>query len=88
MLAHLDRSKLDASKASSSPAKARELLATDYQFPVAWTKTYGKGRVYTTMLGHTWLNEDNPNFRCREFQVLIARGVEWAATGRVTTPVR
>lgn len=38
------------------------------------------------MLGHTWANEDNPNFRCREFQVLIARGVEWAATGKSPSP--
>jgi uncharacterized protein len=54
--------------------------------PMDWVRTYSKGRVYTTMLGHTWLNEDNPNFRCKEFQVLIARGVEWAATGKVTIP--
>jgi hypothetical protein len=47
---------------------------------------YGKGRVYTTKLGHTWLNEVNPNFRCKEFQVLVAHGVEWAATGQVTIP--
>ncbi|HYW46536.1 MAG TPA: ThuA domain-containing protein [Bryobacteraceae bacterium] len=52
--------------------------------PMDWVRTYGQGRIYTTMLGHTWLHEDNPNFRCREFQVLIARGVEWAASGQVT----
>jgi hypothetical protein len=51
--------------------------------PMDWVRSYGRGRVYTTMLGHTWKNEDNPNFRCREFQTLIARGVEWAATGSV-----
>ncbi|HTS26892.1 MAG TPA: ThuA domain-containing protein [Bryobacteraceae bacterium] len=54
--------------------------------PMDWVRTYGQGRVYTTMLGHTWANEDNPNFRCKEFQVLIARGVEWAATGKVSLP--
>jgi type 1 glutamine amidotransferase len=51
--------------------------------PLDWVRTYGQGRVYTTMLGHTWKDEDNPNFRCREFQKLIAQGVEWAATGAV-----
>jgi type 1 glutamine amidotransferase len=59
----------------------------DENEPMDWVRTYGEGRVYTTMLGHTWANEDNPNFRCRAFQVLIARGVEWAASGRVTLPV-
>lgn len=59
----------------------------DENEPMDWVRTYGAGRVYTTMLGHTWANEDNPNFRCRAFQVLIARGVEWAASGSVTIAV-
>ena len=54
--------------------------------PMDWTKTYGLGRVYTTMLGHTWLNEPNPNYKCLEFRALVARGVEWAASGKVTIP--
>ncbi len=54
--------------------------------PMDWVHAYERGRVYTTMLGHTWLNEENPNYRCREFQTLIARGVEWAASGKVTIP--
>jgi len=52
--------------------------------PMDWVRNYGRGRVYTTMLGHTWKNEPNPNFDCVGFQTLLARGVEWAATGRVT----
>jgi len=52
-----------------------------------WVSGYGKGRVYTTMLGHTWKDEDNPNLEDVAFQTLFARGVEWAATGRVTIPV-
>ena len=55
--------------------------------PLDWVRDYGKGRVYTTMLGHTWKNEPNPNFDCVGFQTLFARGVEWAATGRVTIPI-
>jgi uncharacterized protein len=41
------------------------------------------------MLGHTWKNEepDNPNLRCAGFQTLFLRGVEWAATGKVTVPL-
>jgi type 1 glutamine amidotransferase len=58
----------------------------DESEPLDWVRDYGRGRVYTTMLGHTWANEDNPNYRCQEFQALIARGVEWAASGKVTIP--
>jgi type 1 glutamine amidotransferase len=55
--------------------------------PMDWVRDYGKGRIYTTMLGHTWKNEPNPNFDCVGFQTLFARGVEWAATGKVTIPI-
>ena len=54
--------------------------------PMDWVRTWGKGRIYTTMLGHTWRGEENPNLRCAEFQTLLARGAEWAATSRVTIP--
>src|SRR5437763_3422589 len=49
-----------------------------------WVRQYGKGRVYTTMLGHTWKDEANPNLDDIPFQALLARGAEWAATGQVT----
>jgi uncharacterized protein len=52
--------------------------------PMDWVSRYGKGRVYTTMLGHTWTNEANPNLDDLNFQTLVARGVEWAASGAVT----
>jgi hypothetical protein len=39
------------------------------------------------MLGHTWREEENPNLQCIGFQTLLARGAEWAATGRVTIPL-
>jgi type 1 glutamine amidotransferase len=60
---------------------------TNQNEPMDWVRSYGKGRVYTTMLGHTWKNEPNPNFDCVGFQTLFSRGVEWAATGRVTIPI-
>ncbi|HTS29570.1 MAG TPA: ThuA domain-containing protein [Bryobacteraceae bacterium] len=47
--------------------------------PMDWVRTYGKGRVYTTMLGHTWQNEPNPNLQCPEFRKLLAQAVEWTA---------
>lgn len=55
--------------------------------PMDWVRRYGKGRVYTTMQGHTWKNEPNPNLECVAFQTLLARGAEWAASGHVSIPV-
>ena len=49
--------------------------------PMDWVRDYGKGRVYTTMLGHTWKDEPNPNLQCPEFRKLFAQGVAWAAGG-------
>lgn len=72
------------------PAEALEILT--YAFseishqgePMDWVRQYGRGRVYTTMLGHTWKDELNPNLDDVAFQALLARGAEWAATGQVT----
>jgi type 1 glutamine amidotransferase len=52
-----------------------------------WVVRYGKGRVYTTMLGHLWKNGSDKNLRCVGFQTILIRGTEWAATGGVTHPV-
>lgn len=55
--------------------------------PLDWVRSWGHGRIYVTMLGHTWTGQRNPNCRCVGFQTLLARGVEWAASGEVTIPV-
>jgi uncharacterized protein len=55
--------------------------------PMDWVRRYGRGRVYTTMLGHTWADEPSPNLECVGFQTLLSRGVQWAATGAVTIPI-
>ncbi len=47
-----------------------------------WTVNYGNGRVFATVLGH-----DVEAMSSTVFQVTLARGTEWAATGRVTLPV-
>lgn len=49
---------------------------------VLFTIKYGKGRVFHTVLGHASLHDDNA-LRNRGFQVTLARGTEWAATGAV-----
>jgi type 1 glutamine amidotransferase len=52
-----------------------------------WIRNWGRGRIYVTMLGHTWKDEPNPNLRDVAFQTLFARGVEWAASGNVILPL-
>ncbi len=53
--------------------------------PMDWVRAYGKGRVYTTMLGHTWKDEPNPNLACPQFRKLFAQGLEWAAGDSAST---
>ncbi len=73
---------------------AKNLTVLDYAYskdtqenePMDWTVSYGKGRVYTTMLGHLWKDGPDTALRCAGFQTLFLRGTEWAATGRVTQP--
>lgn len=55
--------------------------------PMEWVVKYGQGRVYTTVLGHLWKNQTDLNLRCVGFQTMLIRGVEWAATGKVSFPV-
>jgi hypothetical protein len=52
VVAHLDPGKLDLER----PLVHR----TDGDFPVAWAKTYGKGRVFYSTLGHAAEAWDNP----------------------------
>jgi len=54
--------------------------------PMDWVRHYGKGKVYVTMLGHTWKDEPNPNLDDVNFRKLFAQGVEWAARRRQQIP--
>ena len=49
--------------------------------PILMAISYGKGRVFHTVLGH-----DPQSMAGLGFQVTLQRGAEWAATGRVTLP--
>jgi len=49
--------------------------------PVLWTVDYGQGRVFVNVLGH-----DGPAVQTPAFLATFTRGVEWAATGKVTLP--
>jgi uncharacterized protein len=47
--------------------------------PMDWVRNWGKGRVYVTMLGHTWRGEDNPNLRVPEFRKLLLQAAKWTS---------
>lgn len=65
VIARLDASKLDYSK----PNIHRE----DHDFPVAWSKNYGKGRVFYATFGHAAETWDKP-----EIQKLYLEALKWA----------
>jgi type 1 glutamine amidotransferase len=50
--------------------------------PTLMTLSYGKGRIFHEMLGH-----DEIAFAGLGLQITLARGTEWAATGKVTLPI-
>ena len=58
--------RLDASK---MPATT-ELHRTDGDFPLAWAKTYGKGRVFYSSLGHASSTWDHPDVYHMYFEAL------------------
>jgi type 1 glutamine amidotransferase len=49
--------------------------------PIAWTNTWGSGRTFHTPLGHDTSALYQPNV-----MAMLARAVEWTATGAVTLP--
>ena len=62
VLARLDPATLDL--------KAPLVHRTDGDFPVAWSKTYGKGRVFYSTLGHLPEVWDNPAVQRMYFEAL------------------
>ncbi len=54
--------------------------------PMIIVRSYGRGRVFHTPLGHVWrgVPETRVSQLDPQFRRLIARGTEWAATGAVT----
>lgn len=52
--------------------------------PALVVRTYGKGRVFHNILGHVWRDGVMDTFENPDFQRLLLRGCEWAATGEVT----
>ena len=66
VLLSLDPSKLDY---SNNP----KIHRADHDFPVAWSKMYGKGRVFYSTLGHTEESWQDPDIRTMYFEA-----IKWA----------
>jgi len=45
--------------------------------PMVWVIPFGKGRVFTTVLGHV-MGDENVAIRCVGFKTVMLRGTEWA----------
>ena len=66
VLARLDASKLDYTKPN--------IHRTDRDFAVAWSKMYGKGRVFYATFGHAAETWDDPRI-----QKLYLQAIKWAS---------
>lgn len=44
-------------------------------FPLGWTRSFGRGKVFVTLLGHNGLSFETP-----QFQRLILNGIDWASS--------
>ena len=58
---------------------ATDKRGTGVHEPMIWWIPYGKGKVFTTVMGHA-----DYSMTCVGFQSVVARGCEWVATGEVT----
>jgi len=65
VLMRLDASKLDLAN--------KKVHRTDRDFAVTWAKTYGKGRVFYSTLGHVPENWDDPRI-----QQMYLEAIKWA----------
>ena len=61
---------------------AKDKRGTDRNEPMIMVISYGKGRVFHTPMGH-----GDYSMKCSGYITVLQRGVEWAATGKVTQKV-
>ena len=67
---------------------ANDVVRTNMNWPIEWTVSYGKGRVYTSTLGHVWKGDVQPvTVRDAAVQTLLVRAIQWLAQRPVTFPV-
>lgn len=78
------------------PGQNMDILATAYadttgggtgrDEPILMTISYGKGRIFHTVLGHAD-DGGGPAMECVGFIATFQRGAEWAASGKVTQKI-
>jgi len=56
-------------------AGAEDMEMEGGTFPLAWTRSYGAGKVFVTLLGHDGKSHQNEGF-----QKLLLNGVDWATS--------
>lgn len=64
-----------------TPERLAKMKGMNASHPQIWVQDYGKGRVFSITLGH-----GPESLAADGVKTLIARGTEWAATGKVTIP--
>lgn len=65
--------------AAYTPEKLKAMKGINASHPQVWVQDYGKGRVFSITLGH------GPDTMMYDgVRTLMARGAEWAGTGKVT----
>lgn len=76
------------------PAEDLEVLSfghdpvTNMGWPLEWTTTFGRGRIYTSTFGHVWKGDTQPaRMRCAGLQTVVIRALQWLARRDVTWPV-
>ena len=57
---------------SSVDLNARGVKRRDYGWPIAWTRMFGKGRVYYNSLGHEQAVWNDPRY-----QNMLLKGIKW-----------
>lgn len=68
--------------ATAHSKRSRDKGGSGKHEPMLFTIKYGEGDIFHTTLGH-----DTRSLRDKGFQVMFARGAQWAATGKVTIPI-
>jgi uncharacterized protein len=74
VLARLDEGKLDLSN--------KNVKRADHDFPIAWVKNYGKGRVFSSTIGHPDAVWDDPRV-----QTMYVEAIKWVL-GVTQAPVQ
>lgn len=81
-LYHGQRGPAESMHILATAFSAKQTSGTDAHEPMVWWIPYGKGKVFTTLMGHS-----EHSMTCVGFQTIVIRGTEWVATGKVTIPV-